>query len=212
MSKTVAKSSKSGKGKKGDGKELKKWERKVIVIKKANPQKLMENFFPITKPKRVFPEKNFQGFPLSECRYVEDLHEYVYCPPEYGRKTAMMPQGEWTVCPHCLLNPCMKVEKWDDIMGFCGDQLVFDDDSDAAFEMLYHKGWHHIDALHVEIFGAQYFRRREPPACALRLVNEYFDEVNKDRNCHGMMEEDDPDQELIAGAVDADELLLTQPF
>ena len=122
MAKMAANS--SSKGKAGSGKESKEWERKLIVIKKRNPQKLMENFFPVTKPKRAIPEKNFQGFPLSECRYVEDLHEYVYCPPKYGRKTVMMPQGEWTVCPHCLLNPCMKVEKWDDIMGFCGDQLV----------------------------------------------------------------------------------------
>ena len=209
MAKTATSKGK-GKEEEEEEKQSKKWERKLIVIKKHNSQKVMENFFPITKPKRVIPEKNFQGFPLSECRYVDELGEHVYCPPGYGTRAVTPPDGAWTVCANCLLNPCMIVEKREDIMGFCADQLVFDDDSEAAFEMVYYKGWHHVDALHVEIFGARYCRRREPPACALKVVNEYFDQVKKDRSMPVTTEEDDPDQELIAGAVDATDFLTQQ--
>ena len=50
---------------------------KAIPKKKTNPQRKMKQFFSVTKaiPKQV--EKNFQGFPLAECVYEEEIDETV---------------------------------------------------------------------------------------------------------------------------------------
>jgi hypothetical protein len=54
-----------------------------IVLKKKNPQQKLEKYFEVKKKPRINQaiRRNFQGFPLSECCYEEEIGNFVYCPP-----------------------------------------------------------------------------------------------------------------------------------
>jgi hypothetical protein len=67
---------------------------KDIVKKKRNPQPILTKFFPITKKaKAVRVPKNFQGSPLHECEYEEEVGEYVYRPPNYHKEMEEKKEG-----------------------------------------------------------------------------------------------------------------------
>ena len=51
---------------------------KRIKIKKRKPQKVMEQFFSVTREKGKKVTSNFQGFPLSECKFAVNLGKHVY--------------------------------------------------------------------------------------------------------------------------------------
>jgi hypothetical protein len=53
-----------------------------IVLKKKNPQLKLEKYFEVKKKPRINQaiRRNFQGFPLSECCYEEEIGDFVYCP------------------------------------------------------------------------------------------------------------------------------------
>jgi hypothetical protein len=103
----------------------KKWELKPIPEKKEKkPQKMMEQYFPIVKAKAPQPppmEVNFQGFPLSQCRFAPDIGTFVYCPPAYGGGQR---RRERRVCPDCYLSPRIVEEKNEEIFQICMNMPV----------------------------------------------------------------------------------------
>ena len=168
---------------------------KDIVLKKKNPQQKLKKYFPVTKAKKPRVEKNFQGFPMSECQWEESVQQFVYRPPSYCR------EGE--LCPECLLRPCLVKGRWDDIMSFCEDTMIFeDDDSDA----MYFKMINHAESILVEVFGARYTRNHPTPPCIFELVGKYHDAKKGMDN--EATDEEFPDDELVAGAVDANDYLI----
>lgn len=169
-----------------------------IVRKKKNPQQKMERYFPVTKPKAEKVEKNFQGFPVAQCRYEEEIDKLVFCPPGYpGRNNDK--EREPQLCQECLLRPCMVKAKWNDIMGFCEDIMVFEnDDSDG----MYFKMINHAESIQVDLFGPRYARNNPLPNCVHQIVGNYLDVKS------GMEQEGgDPDGELVSGAVDGTDFL-----
>ena len=76
---------------------------KAIPKKKTNPQRKIKQFFLVTKliPKQA--EKNFQGFPLAECVYEEEIDKTVYSPPDWGFTQADGCRSDWDFCQKCLL-------------------------------------------------------------------------------------------------------------
>jgi hypothetical protein len=56
---------------------------KDIVKKKKNLQQRLERYFPVTKQRVMKVEKNFQGVPLTECIYKEEINKYVFKPRKY---------------------------------------------------------------------------------------------------------------------------------
>jgi hypothetical protein len=48
---------------------------KDIVKKKKNPQQRLERYFPVTKRRVTKVKKIFQGFPLTECIYEEEINK-----------------------------------------------------------------------------------------------------------------------------------------
>lgn len=169
-----------------------------LSIKKNKPQKVMQQFFPVIKPKREIPAKNFQGFPMEECEFDAEIGKHIYCPPCYGNK-------ELTLCPQCLLRPCIVSEKWDDIMSFCGDIMVFED---HATDAMYMKTLDHVESLLVEIFGMRYARRNPMPTCVWKLVDDYYESVMKGRG--ESFKEQHPDDDLVEGALDSADFLTQQ--
>jgi len=171
----------------------------IVQKKQQNPQRTLEKHFRVTKPKRKVVEKNFQGFPLSSCRFEEEVGKFVYCPPGYcvgmtvGAEDAGKKAMAMELCHECYLKPCIVRGKWHDILGFCEEVMVFETDDS---EVMHSKMLNRVDSLLVEIFGARHVRNHEPPSCVLGLLHD----------CLGtkveMEEEDDPDYELAAAAVD----------
>jgi hypothetical protein len=200
----------SGKRKAEDGEDATSSDRvqppfviRNIITKKKDPQQKMEKYFPVAKAAKMARlEKNFQGFPLSECVYEAELRADVYCPPccrdENGER-------KWTsdsLCHHCLLRPCMVKMRWEDIMGYCEDCMVFENDNSDGIRF---KITGHMESICAEIYGAEFASKYSIPSCALEVVSDYhrvklgMDEAEED--------EEDPDEELIGGAVDGAEYL-----
>ena len=176
---------------------------KDIVMKKKNPQQKLEKYFAVSKVKKGRSEKNFQGFPLDQCRWEEAVNDFVYHPRSYCKETS---QHEAELCRECLLRPCLVKGRWDDIMCFCEDTMVFEnDDSDA----MYFKMIHHAESILVEVFGARYVRNFPTPPCIFELVGKYHDVKS------GMEDEDSgieqPDDELVAGAMDGADFMMGLP-
>jgi hypothetical protein len=148
---------------------------KDIVRKKKNPQQKMERYFVVKKPKSKRLQRNFQGFPVTECVYEEEVNKMVYKPPGYpswddtieGPGIRMKKVTEHKLCPECFLRPCLVKGKWNDIMGFCEDIMVFENDDN---DWMYYKMMNHTEAIIVEIFGARYARNNPSPACVNGLV------------------------------------------
>lgn len=174
---------------------------KDILIKKKNPQQKLEKYFKVTKPKKSQVERNFQGFPLSDCIWEEEVGQFVFRPASYYNKISCHNNGgdpsgdeEGALCRECLLRPCLVKGRWDDIMSFCEDTMIFeDDDSDA----MYFKMMNHADSILVEVFGARHVRNHPTPLCVSALVGNYHDTK---RGVEAA--EEDPDDELVSGAVD----------
>jgi hypothetical protein len=121
---------------------------KDIVTKKKNPQQTMERYFMVVKPKREIPKRNFQGFfPLSKCVYEEEVMDIVYRPTGSPRRTERK-NDSCTECtqlrPGCLLRPCVVRGKWNEIMGFCEDTMVFENDDSVS---MYFKMMTHAEAI-----------------------------------------------------------------
>ena len=187
----------------GKGKTIQEFLSKPkVAIKKSQkkPQAVMEQFFRVVKPKRIIPPKNFQGFPLEECKFEEEIKEHVYCPPCWTE----IRDPEYNLCTECYLRPCLTVKKWDDIMMFCGDVMVFED---HAVDGMYFKTLDHVESLMVEIFGSRYARKTGTPLCAMKVVGDYYDSVMSDRS---EKQEEHPDDSLVEGALDANDYLTQQ--
>ena len=170
----------------------------ILVKKKKNPQQKLEKYFAVSKPKKGREEKNFQGFPLGQCRWEEAVQDFVYQPPLYCSKEKNSEEAD--LCRECLLRPCLVKGRWDDIMCFCEETMVFeDDDSDA----MYFKMINHAESIVVEVFGADYAGNHTTPLCVFGIVGKYHDFKR------GMTEDsssqESPDDELVAGAIDGDE-------
>lgn len=178
---------------------------KDIVRKKKNPQQKLKRYFIVTKPK---VEKNFQGFPLRECRYEEEVDKMVYCPPlrpwkkEESTPEKKKPQPQ--LCRECLLRPCMVKARWNDIMDFCEDTMVFaNNDGDA----MYDKVVNYAVSIQVEVFGARYARLNGLPACVYEIVGNYFGTKSAIENEEEEEEGFERDNELVAGSVDGSDFL-----
>lgn len=173
---------------------------KNIVTKKKNPQQKLIKYFPVTKAKKPRAEKNFQGFPLSQCQWEESVNDFVYCPPSYcteERSGGNMDCKE--LCRECLLRPCLVKGRWDDIMSFCEDTMIFeDDDSDA----MYFKMINHAESILVDVFGARYVRNHPSPPCIFELVGKYHDTKKGLYDAENSANEEFPDDELVHGAID----------
>jgi hypothetical protein len=175
---------------------------KDIVVKKKNPQQKLEKYFEVKKKTRTnqVTKKNFQGFPLSQCRYKEEIGQYIYCPPCYTQKNKKG-SVEQDLCRECLLRPCIVRGKWNDIMNFCEDIMIFEnDDSDS----MYFKMLNHAESLLVEIFGARYATTRRPPGCLFELVGNYHSVKS---GMEAEVLDDHPDDDLVANATDGGDYL-----
>lgn len=176
---------------------------KDIVRKKKNPQQKLKRYFPVTKAK---VEKNFQGFPVAHCRYEEEVDKLVYCPPcrpwkreDFGEEQK---KDERKLCHECLLRPCMVKAKWNELMDFCEDTMVFaNDDSDAMYEKMINYAMN----IQLDVFGSRYARSNPLPACVYDVVGNYFsvmDAMEKDQE-----ETLERDRELVAGSIDGADFL-----
>lgn len=173
---------------------------KDIVLKKKNPQQRLEKYFEIKKKTRSNQpnKKNFQGFPLAQCRYEEEIGDFVYCPPCYSKKKD---EGE-KLCHECLLRPCIVRGKWNEIMDFCEEVMIFENDDSEA---MYFKMLNHAESILVEIFGADYVTKQQrAPGCLYELVGNYH-RVKGGMELDDGLQEGDPDEELVANAIDAGE-------
>ncbi len=173
---------------------------KDIVRKKKNPQQKMERYFPVTKPKVPRVEKNFQGYPITECRYEEEVEKHVYRPCNYYKQLAAKgkKQEEAPLCTRCFLRPCIVKGRWNEIMEFCEDVMIFEnDDSDE----MYFKMMNHAESIVLDVFGPRYYRNHPSPTCINELVGRYHD-VKREMEEE---EEADPDEDLVAGAIDGAE-------
>lgn len=55
------------------------------------------------KLKQAFVRKNFQKYPISKCRWVQSIQQFVYQPPKYGKEFDH--QQDSICCHHCYLTP-----------------------------------------------------------------------------------------------------------
>ena len=181
---------------------------KNVAEKKKNPQQKMVKYFPITKPKRTTVEKNFQGFPLAECVHEEEIGKFVYCPPCYRtitKENMPGPRQEWRLCQDCLLRPCIVQGKWDEIMSICEDIAVHDDaNSDSMFCAMLDQ----LQSILVVVFGQRYVQKHPTPTCVHGIVGRFLDlKCGMDEDGHT----EQPDDDLVAGAIDAADFLTQQP-
>lgn len=193
------------------------------IQKKKNPQQTMEKYFAVTKQKGSIGNrsgKNFQGFPLSQCKLEPAIGKFVYRPPTYyEKKPATKSSREPALCQHCLLRPCMVKDRWEELMSACGDDVgIFDKDQ---VDLIYFRMLNHAECIFVETFGPKYARTTPLPACINKrnMFLETFGPCYAGKYCpsteHGgtipdwikvLEEEDheeDPDKELIDNSVDA---------
>jgi hypothetical protein len=60
-------------------------------------------------------KKNFQGFGMHLCRFVDSIGEHVCVPKNYGQLSKARGLKCPNFCPSCKLQPCINVEHYDDI-------------------------------------------------------------------------------------------------
>jgi hypothetical protein len=153
----------------------KKWELKPIPEKKEKkPQKMMEQYFPIVKAKAPQPppmEVNFQGFPLSQCRFAPDIGTFVYCPPAYGGGRR---RRDRRVCPDCYLSPCIVEEKNEEIFQICMNMPVSNWHSQKEMDEGYETALDQVKLMLMEIFGRNYVSTISIPDCAEKMVMEEY--------------------------------------
>ena len=180
---------------------LPKYVVKEIVIKKKTPQQKLEKYFEIKKKMRTnwVAKKNFQGFPLSQCCYEEEIGDYIYCPPCYNKKNNKGHTKEEELCRECLLRPCVVRGKWNDIMEFCENVMIFENDD---CDSMYSKMLNHAESILVDIFGADYVNSRRAPVCLYELVGRYHSVKS---GMEGLDEH--PDDDLVANAADTGDYL-----
>lgn len=83
-------------------------------------------------------------------------------------------------------------------MEFCEDVMIFEnDDSDE----MYFKMMNHAESIVLDVFGPRYYRNHPSPTCINELVGRYHD-VKREMEEE---EEADPDEDLVAGAIDGAE-------
>jgi hypothetical protein len=128
---------------------------------------------------------------MSECVYEEELDKYVFKPADYP-PAGENPPKEHALCHKCLLRPCLVKGKWDDIMGFCEDIMVFENDDSKG---MYSKLMNH--AAHTAA-----------PGCVYELIGKYHN-VKSGMEAEGSPDEH-PDDELVANAIDGGEYLPLQ--
>ena len=177
-----------------------------IVLKKKNPQQKLEKYFEVKKKTRTNQaiRRNFQGFPLAECCYEDEIGDFVYCPPCYNNNKKRKEGGaEERLCHECLLRPCIVRGKWNHIMDFCEEVMVFENDDSEA---MYFKMMNHAESIMVEVFGARYCRNNPTPACIQGVVSNYFETKAQMEE-----EEEDPDEDLVAESIDGADFL-TQSY
>ena len=181
---------------------------KKAAEKKKNPQEKMVQHFPtINKPNRITTEKNFQGFRLAECVHEEEIGEFVYRPPCHRTMTKENmpgPRQEWRLCQNCLLRPCIVQGKWDEIMSICEDVAV---DQDMSNESMFDKMLDQVESILVMVFGQRYVNKTPTPMCVCGIISRFIDMKR------GMEEDDEtdqPDDDLVAGAIDGADFLILQ--
>ena len=177
---------------------------KDIVKKKKNPQQKLEKYFPVTKARAARGERNFQGFPIEQCRFEEKVGKLVYCPPCYNNlEEEKESSEERELCSDCLLRPCIVEGKGNELFTFCEDIMIFGQDDS---EVMYTKMLKHADDLMGSVFGERYTRNHPAtPECILEVVMKYHTLKT------GMEVEENqgelPDDELVANAVDGSDFL-----
>jgi hypothetical protein len=73
----------------------------------------------------------------------------------------------FTGCLRCVVRG-----KWNEIMGFCEDTMVFENNDS---ESMYFKMMNHAESIMVEVFGARYCWNNPTPACIQGVVGNYFE-------------------------------------
>jgi hypothetical protein len=173
--------------------------------RKKNPQKKIKQFFKVTKRKVGHTEKNFQGFPMEECVFADDLGRFIWHPPVYGN-TAPLKQDPLrysmfarVTCKWCYLPPCICEEKNDEIWKFLDAirETGLDDKAD-----LVSIAESEAASLMVEVFGARYVRNNGIPPCIKEFIRQWS-ETDPDELLPPPGE--DPDEELIANSIEGQE-------
>ena len=83
--------------------------------------------------------------------------------------------------------------------------MVFEDDDSKG---MYSKLMNHAESIMVEIFGAKYAAHTAAPGCVYKLIGKYHN-VKSGMEAEGSPHED-PDDELVANAIDGGEYLPLQ--
>jgi hypothetical protein len=178
-----------------------------IVLKKKNPQQKLEKYFKVKKKPRIYQaiRRNFQGFPLSECCYEEEIGDFVYCPPCYNNNKKRKEGGaKERLCHECLLHPCIVRGKWNHIMDFCKEVMIFENyDSEAV----YFKMMNHAESVLVETFGAAEYvttKQERAPGCPYELVGNYH-RMKSGMEGEEELQDGDRDEDLVANSIDSEE-------
>jgi hypothetical protein len=177
--------------------------------KKKNPQKKIKQFFAVTKPKMGPVEKNFQGKPMDQCFFSDQIGNYVWQPEVWGntRPNKNDPHRHSiyhrVTCEWCFLTPCIVEEKREEIFEMF-DEITNSgvDDKLHLYGYAHDKAW----AMLKEVFGPRYVRKFRMPQCLEELISQWSDLPHEERDPH---QEPHPDDELVAGSLDAKEYYKT---
>lgn len=155
----------------------------------------------VTKKPKLFVPRNFQGFPLKYCEYVNAEVGCIFVPSL--RKGAEKNYGEsWKdarsgksihfdskhFCKDCLLLPCVMVEKHSVIYGLV-DQARTNGEDDATINGRLRKLM--MDQVLPGIFNRTYVRKFGMPTCASKWINQHFRVPGYESECEASEDDDD---------------------
>ena len=184
----------------------------TLKIKAWKPQRVLESFFPRVKSKRAINHNNFQGFDKRKCRFADNVGKLVHCPPGYGTEEQEEYErtGTWSVCNQCFLNPCVTIEWKEKMDGYC--KFIVEDPEQGNMEKMLSTMSLFLEFIMGQVLGAYHVRRLKQedrvPDCATQYAIHYFTETRSatEEPC-GQDPTEDPDDELVAGAIDKDDYI-----
>ena len=137
--------------------------RKRIATEEEQPTRESEKRQRIT-----YYQTNFQGFPIEECAYCEELDDWVFCPPYYDS------DPECALCKDCFLRPCVKLGKMDEFMVLSAERSHdYNGDSDT----IKYKILEGVEDIAKEVFGDEHVLDYGIPSCLIDLFFTHLEDV-----------------------------------
>ena len=122
----------------------------------------------VKKQKNAYYQTNFQGFPIDECEYCEEVEDWVYCPPRYNG------DPECALCKDCFLRPCIKWGKMEEFMLLSMERRH---DYEGDRETIKHKILEGVEIIAKEVFGSNHIDSYGIPSCLIDLLISHLDDV-----------------------------------